>query len=71
MGAIEGSRHRNMKELIIGSLRVIFAFDPDQQAILLLGADKAQEGWKKWYAGAVAQADDLFDEWLADPTYDD
>jgi predicted XRE-type DNA-binding protein len=46
IGAIEGSRLRNLKELRAGSLRVLFAFDPRQAAILLLGADKAEEGWK-------------------------
>ena len=45
VGAIAGSRHRNMKELRAsaegGSLRVLFAFDPRRQVILLLGGDKS------------------------------
>ena len=44
--AIEGSRHSNMKELRPGStgrteVRVLFAFDAQRQAILLLGGDKS------------------------------
>lgn len=31
---IKGSRHANMKELRHGKLRVLFAFDPKQQAVL-------------------------------------
>lgn len=38
---IEGSRHHNMKELrsFGAHLRVLFAFDPKRQAILLVGGD--------------------------------
>ena len=41
------SRHKNMKELRPGSsgrseLRVLFAFAPERQAILLLAGDKAE-----------------------------
>lgn len=71
VGTITGSRHQNMKELRTGSIRILFAFDPAQQAILLLGADKAAEGWNAWYRRAIPEADRLFDAWLADPTYDD
>lgn len=44
---IKGSRHHNMKELRAsegGVLRVLFAFDPRRQAILLLGGDKSGHG---------------------------
>ncbi|TDO52239.1 phage derived Gp49-like protein DUF891 [Kribbella sp. VKM Ac-2527] len=34
---IKGSRHSNMKELRSGKLRVLFAFDPQTQAVLPLG----------------------------------
>ncbi len=64
VGAIENSRHRNMKELRPGSLRVLFAFDQSQQAILLLAADKAEQGWNAWYGRAIPEADRLFNEWL-------
>ena len=46
---VVGSRHKNMKELRRGSsgrseLRVLFAFDPERQAILLVAGDKEGEG---------------------------
>jgi len=62
-----GSRHRNMRELRPrgGHLRVLFAFDPRRTAVLLVGGDKADR-WERWYAAAIARADRLYDEHLAD-----
>ena len=63
VGDITSSRHPNMKELrasSAGALRVLFAFDPRRHAILLLGGDKSDQ-WDKWYTGAIAEADDLYD----------
>lgn len=66
--SVVGSRHRNMKELRPGSsgrseLRVLFAFDPQRQAILLVAGDKAGN-WKKWYTKNIPVADDRFDDHL-------
>ncbi len=63
---IEGSRHPNMKELRSGStgrteVRVLFAFDRQRKAILLVGGDKSKD-WKRWYRVNVSIADDRFDE---------
>jgi hypothetical protein len=63
---ISGSRHHNMKELRAsegGALRVLFAFDPRRQAILLLGGDKSGQ-WAEWYEWAIPVADDLYDTYL-------
>lgn len=63
---ITGSRHRNMKELRVssgGAIRILFAFDPARQAVLLVGGDKTGK-WRKWYITAVPLADDLFDQYL-------
>jgi len=63
---IAGSRHPNMKELRVskgGAIRILFAFDPKRQAVLLLGGDKTGR-WTAWYREAIPQADDLFDEYL-------
>lgn len=62
------SRHRNMKELRPGSsgrseLRILFAFDPERHAILLVAGDKAGN-WTKWYKTNIPIADDLFDDHL-------
>ena len=66
--AIQSSRHSNMKELRAskdGALRVLFVFDPRRVAILLLGGNKTGR-WNAWYRVAVPQADDLYDEHLAE-----
>ncbi|WP_036961989.1 type II toxin-antitoxin system RelE/ParE family toxin [Pseudoclavibacter soli] len=65
---VSGSRHRNMKELRPGSgghseLRMLFAFDPERRAILLVAGDK-RGNWKKWYTKSIAVADDRFDSHL-------
>ena len=63
---IRNSRFKNMKELRIssqGSLRVLFAFDPERRAVLLLGGDKSKDSrWNDWYVDAIRRADNLFQE---------
>jgi hypothetical protein len=63
---IKGSRHANMKELRPGStgrteIRVLFAFDLERQAILLVGGDKSDD-WTGWYKVNIPIADDRFAE---------
>jgi hypothetical protein len=63
---ITGARHTNLKELRPGSsgrskIRILFAFDPERAAILLVGGDKAGE-WSKWYRKAIPLADDRLDQ---------
>lgn len=65
VGAVTGSRHGHLKELRIGTIRILFRFDPRRTAILLLGGDKRGE-WSGWYPKAIAAADDLYDRHLAD-----
>ncbi len=64
---IRQSRHSNMKELIVqhagDPYRVLFAFDPKREAILLIGGNK--KGDKKFYDKYVPIADDLLDAHLA------
>ena len=65
---IYGSQHHNMKELRPGSIgrseiRILFVFDPEQRAILLVGGDKSQL-WNKWYRRSISQADKLYSEHL-------
>lgn len=59
-----------MKELRPGSsgaseLRVLFAFDPERRAIMLIAGDKAGN-WERWYRKKIPLADDLFDRHLGD-----
>ena len=65
---IVGSRHKNLKELRPGSsgrseVRILFAFDPQRHAIMLLAGDK-QGNWTKWYRTNIPIADDRYDEHL-------
>lgn len=55
-----------MKELRPGStgrteIRVLFAFDLERRAILLVGGDKS-DNWAGWYKVNIPIADDRFDE---------
>lgn len=65
---VTASRHRNMKELRPGSsgrseLRVLFAFDPARQAILLVAGDKSGN-WQRWYKKNIPVADNSLDAHL-------
>jgi hypothetical protein len=65
---IVSSRHSNMKELRgrveQRELRVLYAFDPERTALLLIGGDKT--GDRAWYDRYVPIADDIFDRHLAE-----
>lgn len=61
--SVKGSRHHNMKELRIGSLRALFAFDSHRRGIVLVGGDK-RGNWKGWYLQNMPLADKLFDQHL-------
>ena len=72
---IHGSRHHNMKELRPPStgtseVRMLFAFDPDREALFLVAGDKAGR-WDTWYRQAIPVADDRYDEHLATKQQDD
>jgi len=65
---IKGSRLTNMKELRPGStgrseLRVLFVFDPERRAVLLVAGNKAGN-WTGWYRKAIPLAERLYDEHL-------
>jgi len=44
---------------------VLFIFDPRREAILLLGGDKSGQ-WSKWYATAIPEAEQLYEDYLKD-----
>jgi len=60
---INGSRHSRMRELRIQHkgqpYRVLYAFNPLRNAILLIGGNKG--GDDRWYETYVPIADDLYD----------
>lgn len=47
-----------------GVWRIAFAFDPDRQAILLVGGDKSGGKEKRFYKQLINRADDRFDRHL-------
>lgn len=66
---LKRSRYHNMKELRPGSsgtteIRLIFAFDPRREAIILVAGDKSG-AWEQWYAEAIPLADARYDAYLA------
>lgn len=66
---MKASRHRNMRSFDRGrvagrSCGVLFAFDPERKAILLVAGNKAGR-WKQWYKDNIPIADDRFDAHLA------
>jgi hypothetical protein len=60
---IHGSRHAHLRELRIQHqgrpYRILYAFDPRRNAILLIGGDKT--GQDRWYEIFVPLADTLYD----------
>jgi hypothetical protein len=66
---IKGSSYPAMRELRIqrggNPYRVLYAFDPIRQAILLVGGIKTGKG-NRWYAEAIRKADKLFEEYLSE-----
>ena len=65
---LKGSRHSNMKELrFLWSAqvwRVAFAFDPQRQAILLVGGDKGGADQRRFYKRLIKVADERYSEHL-------
>jgi len=42
--------------------RILYAFDPIRQAVLLMGGEKTAD--HRWYEKSIRLADKLFDEYL-------
>jgi hypothetical protein len=65
---VSQSTFHHMKELRPGSrgnseVRVLFAFDPARQAVLLVAGDKAGD-WNEWYLESIPEADRRYQRWL-------
>lgn len=64
---LNASAHANMKELrfkLDGVWRFAFAFDPERNAVVLVGGNKEGKNQKRFYKQLIATADDRFDDWL-------
>jgi hypothetical protein len=63
---LKGSVFKNMKELRIQyqgePWRILFAFDPQRQAVLLFGGNKA--GSKRWYKENLPIAERRYEQYL-------
>jgi hypothetical protein len=65
---IEGSKLHNLKELRPGSsgaseVRILFIFDPERQAVLLVAGDKSGH-WSEWYVENIPLAEARYERWL-------
>ncbi len=59
---IHGSQLRKLKEARIDrGVRVLFAFDSNQNAVMLLGGDKTGK-WNRWYPRNIDRAERLYRE---------
>lgn len=63
---VKGSVRHNMKELrpSATSIRILFVFDPERRAVLLVAGDKAGD-WTGWYDDNIPVAEERYDAWLA------
>lgn len=66
---LHGTTMSNLKELRPRSgrdvaIRILFAFDPWSQAVLLVAGNKAGD-WSRWYATAISSAEAAYKRWLA------
>lgn len=63
---LKGSKVTNLKELRVQyktePIRLLFAFDPKQQAVIILGGSK--QGNKRWYEEHIPIAETLFSKHL-------
>ena len=63
---LEGSSFKNMKEIRIqyqgNPWRILFIFDPQRQAILLVGGNKS--GKKRWYTENIPIAEKRYKNYL-------
>ena len=66
---LNGTSHANMKEMRFNWMgevwRVAFAFDPQRQAVLLVGGDKGGADQKRFYKRLITVADNRYSEHLA------
>jgi len=60
---IHGSTIANLKELRPGTIRILFAFDPWRDSILLVAGDKSGR-WKEWYREFIPIAEHRYERYL-------
>jgi hypothetical protein len=45
-------------------VRILFVFDPQRQAVLLVAGDKSGQ-WRQWYTDNIPVAEQRYERWLA------
>jgi len=62
---IKNSHIKNLKELrpLGGNLRLLFVFDSDRKAIVLVAGDKTNS-WNKWYSKHIKIAEKRYEKYL-------
>ena len=68
--AIHGSSIANLKELRPGTVRILFAFDPWRESILLVAGDKPGR-WTQWYREAIPLAEQRYERYLKERRYEE
>ena len=65
---LKGSQYNNMKELRFevdnGVWRIAFIFDPQRNAVLLVGGDKSKVKEKRFYKKLIEKADSRYQQYL-------
>lgn len=66
---VSHSKVHKLKELRPGSagsseVRILFCFDPERQAVLLVAGDKSGR-WSDWYKRMIPLAEERYERWLA------
>ena len=60
---IHRSTIANLKELRPGTIRILFAFGPWRDSILLVAGDKSGR-WKEWYRESIPIAEHRYERYL-------
>ncbi|KJS61142.1 type II toxin-antitoxin system RelE/ParE family toxin [Streptomyces rubellomurinus] len=65
---VHGSKLHNLKELRPGSagrseIRMLFVFDPERAAIILVAGDKSGE-WSRWYDTNIPLAEARYEQYI-------
>lgn len=70
---LKASKHKNLKELRVQCkkqvIRILFIFDPERKALLLVGGDK--RGDKNFYKKMIPKADAIYDRYLKEEKWDE
>lgn len=61
--SIRGSAIGNLKELRVGTARILFVFDPWRSSVLLVAGDKAKR-WQAWYVEAIPLAEQRYEVYV-------